>query len=407
MMAAGDDDGDQVIPLDEARRQQSNDWRYSENNRTAGGSKPLRFTTPMDWANKPEPPPTQFLWDGFLPLQEPCSMIAAPSAGKSFVSLQLMASAALGRPLFGRDVAPGRSLLISCEDKEAIIWSRLARIADHYGVTLGDFEDQIAIVDRSAARAGNIMFTVDRESWDIVETQLWNDVFATVELIKPVMVIIDGLSLVYDGPTHISSLAYKVIGKLVDLCESTGTTPIMIRHSSRAGQASGEGYSGTTAWEAAFRGVVYLDRPDAHAPERKIRSAKQNYASDDTEIDITWDDQEQVFSQVFDEYGAVANIEKKNERKRLVESIRVILDEGGFAALTRQSRHRYYVKQLQRTKEWRGVSADRIINIADDLLASGDLVIGYVRTPDRKQRESLLPSGWSQKLDDDDGRASS
>jgi RecA-family ATPase len=88
----------------------------------------------------------------------------------------------------------------------------------------------------------------------------------------------------------------SVCAKLVREAKEQGTvlTVLILAHPSQSGKASGEGFSGSTAWNNAVRARLYLTRPDREGstPDQRVLSkAKSNYSQTGggDEINLIWD----------------------------------------------------------------------------------------------------------------------
>jgi hypothetical protein len=69
-------------------------------------------------ADRPEPEPMEWVWDGLIPAGFATSMIGDGSAGKSMFALRLAFSIALGESFLGRAVQQGDVLILDAELNE-------------------------------------------------------------------------------------------------------------------------------------------------------------------------------------------------------------------------------------------------------------------------------------------------
>lgn len=86
------------------------------------------------------------LIDGLLRIGETANIIAAPKMGKSFLSLNLALSVAMGCPWMGFPTAEGRVLLIDNELHRETLADRVARTAEAMGIETADIDGQIDIL---------------------------------------------------------------------------------------------------------------------------------------------------------------------------------------------------------------------------------------------------------------------
>lgn len=107
-----------------------------------------------------------------------------------------------------------------------------------------------------------------------------------VRLLAPKLLILDTLADFYGGNeidrVQVNYFVKTVLGGLIKERDETGDklTVLLLGHPSVAGKASGSGYSGSTAWNAAVRSRIYLARPEeGSSDERILTRGKANYAA--------------------------------------------------------------------------------------------------------------------------------
>ncbi|MBK6294572.1 MAG: AAA family ATPase [Rhodoferax sp.] len=106
----------------------------------------LKPVSVFDVLTNPAPPPA-FVWDGYLPRGVVALMGAHGGTGKSTIALMLGVCAALGRPLFGVDTEPCKTVFVSLEDGANIVRHRLASICRAWGIDPLALHDRLHIVD--------------------------------------------------------------------------------------------------------------------------------------------------------------------------------------------------------------------------------------------------------------------
>jgi hypothetical protein len=91
-----------------------------------------------------------------------------------------------------------------------------------------------------------------------------------VQTVNPSLLILDTLADFYAGNEisrpHVNYFVKTVLGGLIKSQKEAGhsLTVLLLGHPSVAGKASGSGYSGSTAWNAAVRSRMYLTRGKAN-----------------------------------------------------------------------------------------------------------------------------------------------
>jgi len=256
---------------------------------------------------------------------------------------------------------------------------------------LADIEDRIVVFDRT--EVDNTMLRVG-EGFSVVETSLYRDFLLTIESLEPALTVIDGLWNVWDGPENNRAMAYKCVTKFREIPQRTGSAALFTAHPSMSGMSSGEGTSGNTAWNGAFRSRMLLDRPDRFGPERVFKSMKQNYGADDGAIRMYWCDENKVFIPDNPELGTVARIRRDNERKNLIDAIWDLLKEG--RRLTDGAKHspNHFTKVLKKHDRFKRYSDTKIEELMRECFEQKLVRLGTIKDLQRKVRESIVPANW-------------
>lgn len=172
--------------------------------------------------------------------------------GKSAMVIDLMRSLATGEPWCGMDVKRGaKSMYISCEDSEEELTRRIKRRSDPGGrVPAG--------IIRLVSRLGedNVLCSIGKDGKLRAEPffkelkKQAREFFGT----DGGVLILDTLSDVFAGNendrSHVSQFVKHQLNKLG---RDVGVTIIMLAHPAKGGSQNGQGFSGSTAWEGAFR----------------------------------------------------------------------------------------------------------------------------------------------------------
>jgi RecA-family ATPase len=407
-MADYEDDGP-IIPLDEARRRaqsagqapvdpNSREGRRQSRNALLGANnadeyKPRAIPgiTAADLGQRPLVAPSWWL-DGMIYERAVGCLYAPGGTGKSYVALQMAVASALGEDFCGLPTTSGRTIIWSCEDGIDVLHSRLDRIVRARGRTMADLEDRIVVFDRT--EQDNTMLRVDK-SFDLVGTRLWDDFLLTTERLEPALTIVDGLWNIYDGPENNRGMAYKVVTKLKEIVQVASTTVLMTAHPSLSGMTSGEGTSGSTAWNGAWRFRLLLERPERKGIERVLKTMKQNYGSDDGEIRLLWDDEAKVYVHDQEESGTIGALKREAERNRFVETLWRVLRAGRRVTTGSKSSPNHVTKVFGIEKDWRGWSASKLEKLAQDCWDHELVRMGQVRDHRRRHIEdSLVPHNW-------------
>lgn len=404
-MADDYDDGP-IIPLDEARRraqQQPADPNSREgraqsranllgaNNADPNKPKVIKGITAAELGERPLIPPAWWLEDLIYERAVGC-LYAPGGTGKSYVTLQMAVASALGEYFCGRPTTSGRTAIWSCEDDEGVLHSRLDRVVKARGKTMADLEDRILLFDRT--EQDNTMLRLDK-TFDVQPNRLWNDFLLTMERAEPSLIVIDGLWNIYDGPENNRGIAYKVVTRLKEIVQATGATVLVTAHPSLSGMASGEGTSGSTAWNGAWRFRLLLDRPERNGIERRLKSMKQNYGRDDDAIPLAWDDEAGVFVHDIAESGTIATLKREAERQRFVDTLWKVVKAGRRVTMGGRQAMSHVTKVYAQERDWRGYPAAKLEKLAQECWDNGLVRMGQVRDHSRRRIEdSLVPQSW-------------
>ncbi len=403
-MADYDDTGP-IIPLEEARkraqqppvdpnsregRRRSREALNGPNNVDSYKPRTLRGVTAGELDQRPLVPPSWWLED-LMYLSAVGCLYAPGGTGKSYITLQMAVASALGEHFCGRPTVEGRTVVWSCEDDLNVLQHRLDRIVKSRHRTMADLEDRVVLFDRTEQE--NTMLRLDK-TFDVTPNRLWDDFMLTMEGLAPSLIVIDGLWNIYDGPENNRGIAYKVVTRLKEIVQVTGATVLVTAHPSLSGMTSGEGTSGSTAWNGAWRYRLLLDRPERKGIERVLKSMKQNYGRDDDEIRLIWDDESGVFVHDQEESGTVAALKREAERSRFVETLWRILRSGRRVTFGAKHSPNHVTKVLSIERDYRAMSGSKIEKLAQDCFDHGLIRIGSVKDAQRRIQESIVPHNW-------------
>jgi archaellum biogenesis ATPase FlaH len=228
---------------------------------------PLPLDLPALAATDPEPP--RFVIPGWLPAGYATLISGHGGLGKSGIILALAVCVAAGAPFYGLQTERRRVLLLSCEDRAAVLHWRLHRIAAHMGIdlaALGGWLDIRDLVGRPA-----ILWTPE------ATTPAFAELAATIRTTGTEILIVDGIADAFAGNENSRSDVKAFVGTLLGLVPPDNGAVILIGHVNRTtagGGSTSQGYSGSTGWNNAVRARWFL-------------SAETTAASDDGGPDRT------------------------------------------------------------------------------------------------------------------------
>jgi RecA-family ATPase len=258
------------------------------NRQQPGPEMPATFAAHLEGVPIPE---RRWLVPGWIPDRAVTLIGGDGGVGKSLLMLQLMASAALGRDWLGFDVPKRKAFAMFCEDDEAEVHIRLKAILDGYAAPFQSVDGMAW-----AARTGqeNVLMSFPSQGNDPGKpTRVYHELRRRVLGMGARLVIVDTVADTFGGNENFRSQVRGFVGLLRNLANEIDGAVILTAHPSVAGQQTGTGLSGSTAWNNSVRSRLYLTRPPAKEGEgdpdaRLLKRMKSKYAGVGDEIKMTW-----------------------------------------------------------------------------------------------------------------------
>lgn len=254
---------------------------------------PLALEAVSDWAHDPEPPPREWLLENMIPAGRVTSLLGNGGLGKTLLALQIGLHVSMGRRLFGLDVVGGPVLGIFCEDEKDELNRRLRSACAAEDLALSDVERFVAI-----SRDGLDSYICSFEKDRIQLTTFYRQLEATIEAMKPALVILDTAADLFAGDfvstPHVRQFLKIALG---GLATRHGCAILLLAHPSAAAMASGDGGGFSVAWNNSVRSRLYLTKPKAPegeeppadlADKRVLTVKKTNYGKDDFTVPLTF-----------------------------------------------------------------------------------------------------------------------
>lgn len=243
---------------------------------------------PFGWAAKEglDPPPRVFVAKDTIPAGCVTSLYGPGGVGKSLVAQQLGTAVALGRPWLGIETTKGRVLGLFCEDPEAELWRRQVRINNDVGCCMSDLDGLLC--EGRTGKPNELVIPVQGVA---AATDLLESVAKATAELKVSLVILDNIAQMFGCNENDRAAVTNFVNRLSGIAIETDAAILLIGHTPK-NDIAGNGYSGSTAWNAAVRSRLLLDRvpvEDGGEARLLLRRAKSNYApADDTEIPLVW-----------------------------------------------------------------------------------------------------------------------
>lgn len=251
--------------------------------------RPLSIEPASVWASRPEPAPRDWVIDGLIPAGRLTSMLGNGGLGKTLAAIQCAVHVSMNQQIFGRRVDGGPVLGIFCEDEIEELERRARAACAGEEIALESLE-RLYMMSRDGL--DNLLCTFDREQ--IVMTQFYRELDATVAALKPRLTIIDTAADVFGGDFMSTPQVRQFLKvALGGLCVRHGTAVLLLAHPSASGMASGDGGGYSVAWSNSVRSRMYLRRPRSEDKEavkdrRVLEVMKANYAADGTSVALMY-----------------------------------------------------------------------------------------------------------------------
>ena len=249
----------------------------------------LPLTDPLTLHGK-DVPEREWIVTDWIPDGQVTMLGGDGGIGKSLLAMQLLTAAAIGKPWLGLPTISCKAIGFFCEDDEEEIHRRQVAVNRHYDVEFADLEN-LKWKSLVGSDAALIAFDFDRGE----PTELVNQILAAAIDFGAQLVVIDSLHDVFYGNENNRIHARQFINMLRDLAMGFAGAVVLTAHPSLTGLSSGSGLSGSTAWNAAVRSRLYLQRPkdkegNGDDRERVLARKKSNYAKPGECLTLFWDD---------------------------------------------------------------------------------------------------------------------
>ena len=308
--------------------------------------------------------------------------------GKSLLAMQLMTAGAVGGKWIGIDVPRFTSLGFFCEDDRNELHRRQIGINRHFGCGLEDLE---AITWLPRVFVENVMVQFAKDSHTPPRlNKPYRDVEELVRAHAIELIVIDTVADVFGGNENFRTEVRAFIAHMRALARINDGAVLLMAHPSVAGQQSGTGLSGSTAWNNSVRSRLYFTRPrnagEDEADARELRGMKANYSTSGAKIRLRYE--QGVFVRDDSGTGMVAAIEARNLAKRFAELVAIATTRK--INLSPSPSNVYAPSVLRRLPEARGLTQEVLIRAMHDALADG--LVKVVETGRASRvRTRLLP----------------
>jgi RecA-family ATPase len=302
----------------EDQERRTEEWRRHQGNGLSGERRQgetvqalIGMLSPATLEGKPVPA-RRWIVEGVAPVGNVVLLSGDGGLGKSLLAQQLMTCAAIGHPWLDLATVQCPSLGVFCEDDLAELHIRQAAINQHYGCSFADLKDCHWIPRVGQA---NVMmaFAADGRG---SQTAFYRQICDLARRLNARLVVLDSLHDLFSGDENRRGAARQFVGALRSIVQPLDGVVLLLAHPSLSGLNSGTGAAGSTAWNNAARGRLYLTRADADPAteatnERVLKTMKSNYGPAGGKIRLRW------------EHGVFVRMDKSGSPSTLVDKLEV------------------------------------------------------------------------------------
>lgn len=217
------------------------------------------------------PPEREWIVREWLPRGTLVALFGGGGIGKSLLAQQIATCVANGVQTLGQDVAPSPVLALFGEDDPEELRRRQWAILSHLERSPKYSADGLHLNGRAGLENTLMTFTADRIPLAMPLMQALRDECARL---RPALVVLDNIAQVFGGMENDRHQVTMFANALTGLAREFDCCVLLLGH---VAKAQGSEYSGSTAWEAAVRTRLWLERRADGMIE--LHKAKANYAA--------------------------------------------------------------------------------------------------------------------------------
>jgi hypothetical protein len=258
--------------------------------------------------------PPEFVIGDLAPRRRLVNVAGVGGAGKGILMQTAATSIAAGLPFLGKDTLQGPVAYYSCEDEDAVLHHRQARI----NALLGLETTPANLFIKSYLGHNLTMFNGTK--WTPLFEWLWNDID---KIEGRIAAVIDPASEVFLGD-FLNPVAVKTFCRRFDIeAAKRNMVAFMLMHTAKGGDTAKTPF-GSVQWLNAARATLMLEpaigedgRPNTD--EAALRVAKGNFVKPGEEIPLLWTDDGLLVRK--DEPDAYERLSQLKELTRLITEL--------------------------------------------------------------------------------------
>jgi hypothetical protein len=317
-------------------------------------------------------PQRNWMLDQWFPARAVSLLFGPGGVGKTLLVQQLANCVATGQPFMGIATHKMPVLAVMCEDDALEISRRQLSINEWLGINeiTGTGPQELFIWPRVGE--DNILVTYPSQG----EGQpgafyglLKQGVERVQQQSEDILVVLDTAADMYGGNENVRREVNTFIKTyLGSFCVNHNATVLVLAHPSVAGENTGTGLSGSTAWENAARARAYFHRSDDGDDIRILSRKKSNYSASGDSHDVTllWD---KGVYQLPAEPDQVDRIEQRALKNKVISEVQSAFMKG--AGYRKQGPRSYKTALAPIVKD----APARVAKVVNQMYA--DAVLGY------------------------------
>ena len=251
--------------------------------------KPSPFISASSFKARPVPA-REWVVEALVPDRTVTLLTGDGGTGKSLLAMQLAVAVASGTRWIGRQADEGAVIYLSAEDDMAELHRRLDGILRGAGLT---FDDVDSLHLRSTVGEGALMAERGRVGFKPTELARQIEEFASDRYTR--LIVLDTLANLFPGDENDRAQVTQFVDIVKGIALRCDCAAMVLAHPSKSAMESGDGYSGSTAWNGAVRSRLFFKRVvvdgyEADPDARVLRTMKANYGPVGGEIGLTYCD---------------------------------------------------------------------------------------------------------------------
>ena len=216
------------------------------------------------------PPPRRWVIDQWLPRGTVTALFGGGGIGKSLLIQQAATCIANGVGIFGATVTRGPVLAYLCEDDTDEVRRRQRDLLAYLGRSPAYSADGLHVAGRAGCENVMLTFGADRLP---VPGPFLGTVERECERIRPSALMLDNIAQLFGGIENDRYMVTAFANLLAGLAHRHDCAVLLLGH---VAKQQGSEYSGSTAWEAAVRTRLWMERREDGLIE--LHRRKANYA---------------------------------------------------------------------------------------------------------------------------------